>query len=72
MTATVGESPDLLSILFDDFVRLRQYVRWNRQADLLRRFEVDDEVKLLRLLDGQIRGLPTLENLVYVCGCASE
>ena len=34
----------------NDFVRPRQHVRRNRQADLFRGFEVDDELELRRLL----------------------
>ena len=52
--------------LLDHLVRPRQHVRWNRQADLLRRFQIDDEFELRRLLDGQIGGLGALENLVDV------
>lgn len=35
-------------------VRPRQHIRRDRQADLLGGFEVDDEFKLDRLLDGKI------------------
>src|SRR4030095_15118945 len=31
--------------LLNDFIRPRQHVRWNRQADLLRRFEIDDQIE---------------------------
>jgi hypothetical protein len=34
---------------FDDFIRARQHVRRDRQADLLGRFQIDDELELLRL-----------------------
>ena len=33
----------------DDLVRSRQHIRRNRQADLLRRFEVDNQLELGRL-----------------------
>jgi hypothetical protein len=32
-------------------VRSRQHIRWNREADLLRGFQVDHQFKLRRLLD---------------------
>ncbi len=37
-------------MLFDDLVRSRQHIRRNRQADLLGRFQVDDQLELGRLL----------------------
>jgi hypothetical protein len=36
-----------------DLIRPHQHIGTNRQADLLRRFEIDDELELLRLLKGQ-------------------
>jgi len=38
--------------LFDHLIRSHQHVRWYRQADLLGRFQIDDQLKLFRLLDG--------------------
>jgi hypothetical protein len=38
--------------LLNDFIRSRQHVRRNRQADLLRCLQIDDELKLFWLLDG--------------------
>ena len=40
--------------LFDDLIRPRKKFRRKRQADLLRRFQVDNELKLRRLLYRQI------------------
>ena len=57
-------------MLFDDFVRPHQHVGWYREADLLRGFQIDDELELLRLLDGQIRRLSPFENLVHKSGSA--
>ena len=45
--------------LFDHLIRPRQHVRWNRQADLLGRFQIDDELELRRLLHREIGGLGT-------------
>ena len=52
--------------LFDDPVRPRQHIRRYRQSDLLRRFQIDDELELHRLLDGQVGGRPSFENLVDI------
>jgi hypothetical protein len=38
--------------LFDHPIGPRQHVRRNRQADLFGRFQIDDQLKLFRLLDG--------------------
>ena len=43
---------------------LRQHLRRNRQADLLGGFQIDDQLELRRLLDGQIGGLGAFQNLV--------
>ena len=43
-----------------------QHLRRNRQADLLRRLEIDHQLKLRRLLDGQIGRLGSLQDFVHV------
>jgi hypothetical protein len=43
-----------------------QHVGRNREADLLRRFEIDDELKLGRLLDRQMSGLRAFQDFVHV------
>jgi hypothetical protein len=45
---------DLFSVLLDHLIRSRQHIRWNRQAHLLGCFQIDDELELRRLLDGQV------------------
>jgi hypothetical protein len=50
----------------DYFVRPVQHRLWNCEADLLGGFQIDDELKLLRLLHGEIRWLRALQNLVHV------
>ena len=50
----------------DDSVRPHQHIRRNRQADLLGRFQIDDELKLRRLLHGEIGGLGAFQNLVHI------
>ena len=52
--------------LFDDFVRPRQHVWWNRQADLLGGVEIYDQLELRRPLHRQIAGLGAFENPVDV------
>ena len=44
-------SPLRFLCLFNDLIRPYQHVRWNRQADLLGGFQIDDELELFRLLD---------------------
>jgi hypothetical protein len=42
----------LIAYSSDNSICSHQHIRRNRQADLLRRFQIDDELKLDRLLDG--------------------
>ena len=51
---------------FYDFIRSRQHIRRNRQADLLRRFQIDHQLKLGRLLDEQVSRLGAFEDFVHV------
>ena len=60
-------------VLFNQFlaspnhlVRPRQHVRRNRQADLIGRFEVDNELEFPRLLHRKIGGLCALKDLVHI------
>ena len=57
---------------FDHPVRPVQHRRRNRQADPLRRLEVDDELELHGLLNGQIGRLGAFQDLVYIDGSAPE
>ena len=50
--------------LLNNFVRSRQHVRRNGQTDLLCRFEIDDELKLRRLLNGNVGWLRAFQDLV--------
>ena len=52
------------SCLANHFVRPHQHIWRNRQADLLGGFQIDHQLKLRRLLDGQIGGLGSLQDLV--------
>jgi hypothetical protein len=47
-------------------IRALQERRGDRQAKGLGGLEVDDQLELRRLLDGEIAGLGALENLVHV------
>src|SRR6266850_1740106 len=57
---------------FDHPIRSRQNIRRNRQPDLLGRFEIDDELELLRLLYREISRLGAFQNLVHIGGGAPE
>jgi hypothetical protein len=50
----------------DDLIRSRQHIRRNRQSDLFGCLEVDDQLKLRRLLHRQISRLGTLQDFVHV------
>ena len=52
--------------LLDHLIRPRQHVRRNRQADLFRGLQIDDELELRRLLHRQIGGLGAFQNFVHV------
>jgi hypothetical protein len=43
----------------DHPVRPRQHIRWNRETDLLGRFQVNHELEFRRLLDRQFSRLRT-------------
>src|SRR5215510_12754387 len=62
---------DLRLLLLDHFISSRQDIRWNGQADLLRRFQVDDKLKLRRLLDWEIGWVSTFQDLVHIRSGAS-
>ena len=48
----------------DDPVRSYQHVRRNREADLLRGFQVDDQLELHRLLDRKVARLCAFQNFI--------
>ena len=54
----------------NDSVPAHQHVGRNRQADLFGRFQIDDEFKLRRLLNGQIGGPTAFQDLVHIRGSA--
>src|SRR5713101_3479590 len=54
--------------LLDDLIRPQQERLRNREPDGLRRLEVDDQLELGRLLDGQVGRLGALQDLVNMAG----
>jgi hypothetical protein len=56
----------LLFRSLDHPVRSRQYVRRDRENDLLRRLQIDDEFELRRLLDGKLGRVDSLQDSVHV------
>ena len=58
--------------LLNDSIRPVQYIRRNRQADLLGSFEIDDELKLHRLFDGQVGGIRSVKDYGWTIGAAAS
>src|SRR5262249_362047 len=52
-------------------VRTKEHRFRNRQSDLFRRFEIDDELELSRLLHREIGWFGAFQNLVNVSGSAA-
>jgi hypothetical protein len=52
--------------LLDHPIRPRQHIRRNRQTDLLGCFQIDHQLKLLRLLGRKVGGFRSLQDLIYV------
>src|SRR5215831_12417580 len=73
MYSAIHDFPHIAACrLSNDFIRSRQHIRRDRQADLLRRLEVDDQLELCRLLDWQVRGLCAFQDLVDKNSSAPE
>src|SRR6266498_1916406 len=67
LLSTLRSLPTALCPLsLDHLVRSNQHLLWNRHADLLRRFQIDDELELRRLLHGEIGGLRAFEDLIHI------
>ena len=54
------------------FVGSCQHSLWDREADLLGGFQIDQEFKLRRLLDRQIGWLAAFQNLVHLRSRSTE
>src|SRR5438270_6565922 len=65
-TSLNGYERSLAARLLNQVVRPRQHRRWNGEAEVFGGFQVDHQLELGGLLDGQVAGLGTLENLVHV------
>ena len=65
------KSQDLKSTSFYYLVRPVQNRLRNRQADLLRRLQVDDQLKLHGLLHGEVSRLGAFKDFVHVSGSAA-
>src|SRR5258706_8513312 len=52
-------------LLSDNFIRSRQHIGRDRQADLFGGFQVDDELELGRLFDGEIGGRGALSEFIH-------
>src|SRR5262249_34988240 len=60
------------SPLFDHLVGSGEQRRRHLEAERLRGYQIDDEVELCRLLDGEFAGLRPAQDLVDVYGDASK
>src|SRR5262249_47201171 len=58
--------------LFDQFVCAREQRRRDRQPERLSDLDVNDQLELSRLLDGEVAGLSTLQDLVHEGGSPPE
>src|SRR5262249_51770645 len=71
--STCQSTLDTHPFSFNHLIRPRQHVGRNRQTDLLRCLEIDDELKLGRLLNGKVGGLGTFEDFIHIgCGPTSQ
>ena len=57
LRSSCHSSLDTRPFSFDHLVRSRQHIRRNRQADLLGRFQIDDQLKLVGCSTGRSAGL---------------
>src|SRR5262245_27231396 len=55
---------DHLEVSLNNLVRSRQHIRWNRETDLLRGLQIDQQLELRRLLDWQVSRFCTLQDPV--------
>jgi hypothetical protein len=58
--------------LSNHLIRPRQHVRRDRQADLLGGFQIDDQLELRRLLDGNVSRLGAMQNPIHVICSTTE
>src|SRR3990172_4872487 len=60
-----GYVPRYSALSSDHSVCSNQHIRRNRHADLLRRFQVDDELEFISAFDRQIDGLSAFQDFVH-------
>src|SRR5215475_6975264 len=65
---SAGLTSDFLPLSLDHFVRPRQHVGWDREANLLGGFEIDDEFEIPRGFNRQFLRLGPFQNAVNVPG----
>ena len=65
-TSFLQHSVMTMNLSSDDSVRPPQHLLRNRQADLLRRLEIDHQLELRRLLHRQVGRLGALQDFVHV------
>ncbi len=58
--------------LLDELIGKREQCRWHGEAKHLRRFQIDHQFELGRLLDGQFRRLGPLQDFINEHGGLSE
>src|SRR5215467_2416302 len=56
----------LTAASLNHLIRSCQHIRRNRQADLLRRFQIDYQFELRWLLHGKFGGFCSFQDLVYI------
>ena len=56
----------------NNLVRLEEQRRGNREAKRLRGLEIDNQLELYRLLDGQVSRFGSFQDLIHVGGSALE
>src|SRR5215475_3644000 len=71
-SSTCHSTLDTCLFSLDHPIRPRQYIRRDRQTDLIGGFEINDEFELRRLLHGEIGGLCSLQDPVNVGGGTPE
>ena len=60
------------ALLFDHLIGAKQKRVWDRQPDRFGGCQIDDQIKFGRLLDRDIAGLRSAQNLVNQLGVAPE
>src|SRR5262249_7736790 len=65
-SSTCHSTLDTCLFSLDHLIRTRQHVGGNRQADLLRSLQIDDELKFDRLLHVEICGLGAFQTFIQL------